>query len=305
MPVSFQDYAAAPNERFVGMKTALRSLFALLSFVLLPSHAIASPLQVAKGTGNISSYTAIEDEYFVVLRQGYTLEQHLTYLGLEESTIVLKRLTLINAYHGQLNTQQYRAVQSDPAVKLVEPEHEISVTLPTQSNDTPSLARRFEYITERPADWFLTMISVFGKQDLGNLSPEESSFTYWNRWKDDGSIEELPGQGVRVYVLDSGARSTPHLANMVNFHRSYGDLGYLDTSQLQHGVRVMALIGGKHAVLHRTMGPAPGRSLVMSSIICIRVRQPLTCTDQERHSSMSRCSHLKIPQRKLRLCLRG
>ena len=225
------------------MKTSL--FVYLISFLPFIACSTAS-------TGNDSSPNQIiEGEYLVILHSNYTLDEHLAYLGLNatNTTIVLNRFDGINAYHGRMSTQQYEVVASDPGVELVEHNRQIQLDPPAQRSTSRRRHRRapnWNLVRQDFPQWHLGVSSTWGTWSDDNEDP-------YQHWKTaDG---QLPGYGVQVYVLDTGANPVAQLPNLRNFYKSYIGQSFRDV--LGHGTSVMGLIGGM-ATDGEALGLAPG-----------------------------------------------
>ena len=207
-----------------------------ISFVLYAVFSVASPSNVS--TDAAPTREDIDSEYIVVLQPNQTIERHFADIEPNDS-IVLNHLDLINAYHGRLHAQDLQAIQSDPGVKNIVQAQGVHVDVPTPSvNKTSSSPARRWIMPKQDAPWWhLAMLSSW---DILKITLDSQGiFRYWQT--NDG---QLPGYGVRVYVLDSGANVVSALPNIVDFPKTYNGLGHRDDKG--HGTGVMSLIGGTY-----------------------------------------------------------
>jgi hypothetical protein len=136
------------------MKCIRRSLLPTALLTLLGT-SIAAPSSAGSSTAGsqTSQYRApyrqidpertVPDDYGVLLRDGYTLEQHFEFLGqnLSETARDFRYFRSFNSYHAVLDSEfLHERVRSDPGVYLVEHDayHDVENMLEWSDTSAPS-----------------------------------------------------------------------------------------------------------------------------------------------------------------------
>jgi len=182
----------------------------LLTLLLLGSNSASLALRSERSAPYILPRNAplIPDQYVVMLQDNHTIEDHFLNIGLNLSKVsqMFFPMNLINAYRCRLQSSIIHSlVRRDPGVKHVEHDHYIDWHRPQISDkllnieDPPankSLSGRWEKVHISNAYWFQGQISAGKRLPL----PISEAAPY--------DVIRGAGDGVNVYVLDTGIRTT-------------------------------------------------------------------------------------------------
>ncbi|KAL9113703.1 MAG: hypothetical protein Q9227_002148 [Pyrenula ochraceoflavens] len=149
----------------------------------------------------------VADEYIVILKDDYTLKEHLNYIGVDLTTFdSFNELGAINGYHARLDDHTiHNLIRTDPDVAHVEHESLIRPVHSTPSDKSfsgqntsfrqTSLERRWSTAKDPLVEWPSRMMTGGEKLDL-------------SKDLEAGEFLMDSGRGVNVYILDTGVRLT-------------------------------------------------------------------------------------------------
>ncbi|KAF2236870.1 subtilisin-like protein [Viridothelium virens] len=149
----------------------------------------------------------VPDHYIVRLTQGYTLQQHYGFCGvnLSQTCPGFKAFPSLRSYRAQLDNNTLHVVRTDPGVEYIEHEFYISETDSTNDKDDETYSshspvthtKRRNDAVIREAHWQVLMSTTPRKLDNIDIGATSRVKTVRN-----------PGRGVRAYIFDTGVRTS-------------------------------------------------------------------------------------------------
>ncbi len=183
-----------------------------LSFVLLVAgQSLASSILQGRADPPVpfnvpDDKNKVADSYIVTLKKDYKLEDHFAKIGvdLRQTAKTFFYMDLINTYAFTLpnsNIVQDK-IRFDTGVDVVEQDALIPLEqLVPETKTAPKKFKRWNRKTINDAPWFLAMVSAGSR--LGLPIPDKNNY--------DRITAPDPGNGVQIYILDTGVR-TDHVA---------------------------------------------------------------------------------------------
>ncbi|KAL9097897.1 MAG: hypothetical protein Q9165_000223 [Trypethelium subeluteriae] len=203
--------------------------------------------------GYNESSERIADSYIIKFKEGYTLQNHLDWIGLNFSSMghEYHDLDILPGYHLQSNQSVIdNIVRRDAGVEWIEPssrmylpEHRTTADIEVERNSSVRRrTKRWQAIVQQNAPFQLAMQSSAERLSLG--ADGVPSFWHWRE----------AGRDVDVYIFDCGINIThPEFGvRASNFQEmdispyySGSDRIMTDTASNKHGTCIASLAGGR------------------------------------------------------------
>lgn len=245
--------------------------------------ALPSTYAAAGAANNQSSLAPLHEagkqsfvpgEYIVVLHANSTFSDHVLTLGsnLSDTGHALQVFHALPGYHARFaNDEQLECVRGDPHVRFVEQNSVIDISISnvteSQRGDSSTLRRRSWLSSVNlngDPSYALPMLSTRPGQKLDTPVPNGQSNQFVTYFGQGGLI---PGQGVDVYVIDTGMN-----INHPAFEGRASNFKNTDTTPFctdepwddvtNHGTAVAGCVGGA------SFGTAQGSNLINVKALC-------------------------------------